>query len=267
MDIAGKVFVVTGAGNGIGREVALQLLADGASVAGVDLNAAGLEQTADLAQAGSRFTAHAVNITDREAVEALPDAVVSAHGQVDGVANIAGVIQKFVKVVDLPFSEVEKVMNVNFWGVMNVCKAFLPRLIARPEASLLNVASMGSYAPVPGQAVYGASKAAVKLLTEALYAELLDTNVHVTVIFPGAISTGIAANSGVDLGGDASTENSAHRTTTPQVAGRVIVDAIRKNRFRATIGSDAAAMDRISRLNPKFATSLIAKQMGDLLDA
>lgn len=267
MDIAGKVFVVTGAGNGIGREVALRLLADGASVAGVDLNAAGLKQTADLAQAGSRFTAHAVNITDRAAVEALPDAVVSAHGQVDGVANIAGVIQKFVKVVDLPFSEVEKVMNVNFWGVMNVCKAFLPHLIARPEASLLNVASMGSYAPVPGQAVYGASKAAVKLLTEALYAELLDTNVHVTVIFPGAISTGIAANSGVDLGGDASTENNTHRTTTPQVAGRVIVDAIRKNRFRATIGSDAAAMDRISRLNPKFATTLIAKQMGDLLDA
>jgi len=267
MDIAGKVFVVTGAGNGIGREVTLRLLADGASVAGVDLNAGGLEQTAALAQAGSRFTPHAVNITDREAVEALPDAVISAHGQVDGVANIAGVIQKFVKVTDLPFSEIEKVMNVNFWGVMNVCKAFLPHLISRPEASLLNVASMGSYAPVPGQAVYGASKAAVKLLTEALYAELLDTNVHVTVIFPGAISTGIAANSGVELGGDASAENSTHKTTTPQVAGRVIVDAIRKNRFRATIGSDAAAMDRISRLNPKFATTLIAKQMGDLLDA
>ncbi|MFJ4175346.1 SDR family NAD(P)-dependent oxidoreductase [Microbacterium sp. NPDC089696] len=267
MDIAGKVFVVTGAGNGIGREVALRLLAEGASVAGVDLNAAGLEETAGLAAAGTRFTGHAVNITDRDAVDALPGEVVSAHGQVDGVANIAGVIQKFVKVVDLPFAEIEKVMNVNFWGVMNVCKAFLPHLIDRPEASLLNVASMGSYAPVPGQAVYGASKAAVKLLTEALYAELLDTSVHVTVIFPGAIATGIAANSGVDLGGDASAKNSTHKTTTPQEAGRVIVEAIRKNRFRATIGSDAAAMDRISRLNPKFATTLIAKQMGDLLDA
>lgn len=267
MDIAGKVFVVTGAGNGIGREVALRLLAEGASVAGVDLNAAGLDETAGMAKAAGRFTQHAVNITDREAVDALPDAVIAAHGQVDGVANIAGVIQKFVKVVDLPFSEIEKVMNVNFWGVMNVCKAFLPHLIARPEASLLNVASMGSYAPVPGQAVYGASKAAVKLLTEALYAELLDTNVHVTVIFPGAIATGIAANSGVDLGGDATAQTSTHKTTTPQEAGRVIVEAVRKNRFRATIGSDAAAMDRLSRLNPKFATTLIAKQMGDLLDA
>ena len=265
MDISGKVFVVTGAGNGIGREVTLRLLANGASVAGVDLNAAGLEATAALAGVGSRFTSHAANITDREAVDALPAAVIAAHGQVDGVANIAGVIQKFVKVNDLPFSEIEKVMNVNFWGVMNVCKAFLPHLLARPEASILNVASMGSYAPVPGQAVYGASKAAVKILTEALYAELLDSNVHVTVIFPGAISTGIAANSGVDLGGDASAENSSFKTTTPEAAGRVIVDAIRKNRFRATIGSDAAAMDKLSRLNPKFATTLIAKQMGALL--
>ncbi|GAA2069633.1 SDR family NAD(P)-dependent oxidoreductase [Microbacterium hatanonis] len=265
MNISGKVFVVTGAGNGIGREVALRLLANGASVAGVDLNQEGLEATAGLASAGRRFTAHAVNITDRAAVAALPDEVLSAHGQVDGVANIAGVIQKFVKVADLPFSEIEKVMNVNFWGVINVCKAFLPHLMARPEASLLNVASMGSYAPVPGQAVYGASKAAVKLLTEALYAELLDTNVHVTVVFPGAISTGIAANSGVDLGGDASSTKSTHKTTSPQEAGRVIVDAIRKDRFRATIGPDAAAMDRLARLNPKFATTLIAKQMGDLL--
>lgn len=266
MEIAGKVFVITGAGNGIGREVALRLLAEGAAVAGVDVSTGGLDQTAGFAKAGSRFTGHVVDITDRTAVEALPDAVIAAHGQVDGVANIAGVIQKFVKVADLPFSEIEKVMNVNFWGVMHVCKAFLPHLSARPEGSLLNVASMGAYAPVPGQAVYGASKAAVKLLTEALYAELLDTNVHVTVIFPGAISTGIAANSGVDLGGDTSAESSSYRTTSPAEAARVIVEAIRKNRFRATIGPDAAAMDRISRVNPRLATTLIARKMGDLLD-
>jgi NAD(P)-dependent dehydrogenase (short-subunit alcohol dehydrogenase family) len=96
MDISGKVFVVTGAGNGIGREVTLRLLAGGASVAGADLNAAGLDETARLAGAGGRFTAHVVNITDRDAIDALPGAVIAAHGQVDGVANIAGVIQKFV---------------------------------------------------------------------------------------------------------------------------------------------------------------------------
>ncbi|GAA1057270.1 short-chain dehydrogenase [Agromyces luteolus] len=267
MDIAHKVFVVTGAGNGIGRETTLRLLADRASVAGVDLNADGLAETARLAGAGDRFSQHVVNITDREAVADLPAAVEAVHGQVDGIVNIAGVIQQFVKVVDLPFSEIDKVMNVNFGGVMNMCKAFLPTLLARPEAAILNVASMGSYAPVPGQAVYGASKAAVKLLTEALYAELLDTNVQVSVVFPGAIGTDIAANSGVSLAGDATTETAAYKTTSPVQAGKVIVAAIEKARFRATIGSDAAAMDRLARLNPRFATTLIAKQMGELLQA
>lgn len=265
MDITNKVFVVTGAGNGIGRETTLRLLARGASVAGVDLNANGLAETARLAAAGDRFSAHVVNITDRDAVAKLPEAVAAAHGAVDGVVNIAGVIQKFVKVVDLPFSEIDKVMNVNFGGVMNMCKVFLPTLLARPEAAILNVASMGSYAPVPGQAVYGASKAAVKLLTEALYAELLDTNVQVSVVFPGAIGTDIAANSGVSLTGDDSGKAATYKTTSPVKAAQVIVDAITKGRFRATIGSDAATMDRLSRLNPRFATTLIAKQMRDLL--
>ncbi|MFF2370927.1 SDR family NAD(P)-dependent oxidoreductase [Agromyces sp. NPDC058110] len=268
MKLDGNVFVVTGAGNGIAREVTLQLLARGASVAGVDLSERGLDETARLADAGDRFSQHVVDITDREAVGALPAAVELAHGRVDGILNIAGVIQKFVKVADLPFSEIDKVMNVNFGGVMNMCKAFLPVLLQRPEAAILNVASMGAYAPVPGQAVYGASKAAVKLVTEALYAELLDTNVQVSVVFPGAIGTDIAANSGVDLAGGQSKEEAAassYRTTEPAVAGRVVVDALAKGRFRATIGSDAAAMDRISRINPKYATELIAKQMGGLL--
>lgn len=268
MHIANKVFVVTGAGNGIGRETTLRLLAGGASVAGVDLNADGLAETARLAGSGVRFSPHVVNITDREAVAGLHAAVEALHGQVDGIVNIAGVIQQFVKVIDLPFSEIDKVMNVNFGGVMNMCKAFLPTLLERPEAAILNVASMGSYAPVPGQAVYGASKAAVKLLTEALYAELLDTNVQVSVVFPGAIGTDIAANSGVSLASDASSaETAAYKTTSPAQAGKVIVTALEKARFRTTIGSDAAAMDRLARLNPRFATTLIAKQMGELLKA
>ena len=269
MDVRNKVFVVTGAGAGIAREVTLQLLAKGARVAGVDLNATGLEETAKLANAGDRFTQHALNITDREATEALPAEVQAAHGQVDGLLNIAGVIQQFVKVIDLPFSEIEKVMNVNFWGVINLVKAFLPVLVERPEASLVNVSSMGAYAPVPGQAVYGASKAAVRLLTEALYAELMGTNVHVTSIFPGAIGTNIAQNSGVSLGGGKTAEEAAaestRKMTSPAEAGRVIIEAMEKQKFRATIGSDAALMDKLARLSPKKATETIAKQMGDLL--
>ena len=90
MNIAGKVFVVTGAGNGIGREVTLQLLRSGASVAGVDLNADGLAETVALAAAGNRLSTHTVNITDRDAVEALPAAVADIHGAVDGIVNVGG---------------------------------------------------------------------------------------------------------------------------------------------------------------------------------
>ncbi|GEB97063.1 short-chain dehydrogenase [Corynebacterium flavescens] len=266
MDRSGKTIVVTGAGNGIGRAVTLLLLTKGALVAGVDLNAVGLAETANQAGAGSRFTQHAVNITDREAVAALPAQVTEADGQVDGLINITGVIQQFVRVNDLPFSEIEKVMNVNFWGTMNTCKAFLPVLLERPQAALFNVASMAAFAPVPGQAAYGASKAAVTLLTEALYAELLDTNVAVGVIFPGAIATDIATNSGLRVRSESS-EAAQQKTTSPQEAAESIGEAIEKEKFRATIGSDAAMMDRISRLNPKLATKMIAKKMGSLLDS
>lgn len=267
MNVAGKVFVVTGAGNGIGREVTLLLLTKGARVAGVDLSDAGLAETAELAQAGERFTRHVINITDRDATAALPAAVQEAHGRVDGLVNVAGVIQQFVRVIDLPFSEIEKVMNVNFWGVINMVKAFLPLLIERPAASLVNISSMGAYAPVPGQAVYGASKAAVRLLSEALYAELMDTNVAVSVVFPGAIATNIVQNSGVVMGNRAdSTAESTHKTTSPAEAGRVIVEeAIEQGKFRATIGKDAAIMDKMARLSPRKAAETIAKQMGDLL--
>jgi len=89
----------------------------------------------------------------------------------------------------------------------------------------------------------------------------------VSVVSPGVIGTDIAANSGVTLAGDASTETATYKTTSPVQAGKVIVEAIEKARFRATIGSDAAAMDRLARLNPRFATTLIAKQMGELIEA
>src|SRR5690606_37842801 len=97
MDVKRKVLVVTGGGNGMGREVVIGLIARGARVAAVDLSEAGLAETARLAGAASgRLTTHALNVTDRKAVLALPAAVIRAHGQVDGLLNVAGIIQRFV---------------------------------------------------------------------------------------------------------------------------------------------------------------------------
>ncbi len=268
MQIADKVFVVTGGGNGMGREVVLGLIKRGARVAAVDLSEAGLAETVALAGAGEgKLTTHALNVADRKAVLAFPDEVVKAHGQVDGLFNVAGIIQPFVKINELDFDVIERVMNVNFWGVVNMSKAFLPHLLARPESGLLNVSSMGGFLPVPGQAAYGASKAAVKLFTEALYAETQGTPLKVTVIFPGAIGTNITKNSGVDTSKlEAATAGAKERkVVSPADAGHQIIDAMEKGKFRATIGGDAKFMDRFARLAPRRATLLIADQMKDLL--
>ena len=122
-------------------------------------------------------------------------------------------------------------INVNFFGTVNMTKAFLFHLMGRPEAHIVNVSSMVGFLPVPGQALYGTSKAAVKLFTEALFAEMMDTNVHVTIVFPGTIQTNIAANSGAML----------------------------------TSASDAKMMDFLVRLMPKRAVGIIADQMKSLL--
>lgn len=265
MQIRDRVFVVTGGGNGIGRDVVLELLVRGARVAAVDLRAEALDGTRALAVAyDDRLTTHTVDVSDRAAVEALVGEVTAAHGRVDGVANVAGIIQKFVPFADLPYHEMNKVLDVNYWGVVHMCKAFLPELLSRPEASLLNVSSMGAFVPVPGQSVYGASKAAVKLLTEGLYAELRTTKVAVTLVFPGAVRTGIAENSEAAIPGR--NTDASVRITSSAEAARRIADAIEKGTFRVCIGKDATMLDLLARLMPRRSIEFLAKKMGSLVE-
>jgi NAD(P)-dependent dehydrogenase (short-subunit alcohol dehydrogenase family) len=268
MQIADRVFVVTGGGNGIGREVVLELVRRGGRVAAVDLSPDGLAETVLLAGAPQgRLSTHTMSVSDRAAVEALPAQVGDAHGQVDGVLNIAGIIQRFVHVEELSIEEIEKVMAVNFWGTLYMDKTFLPLLKERPQAALLNVSSMGGLVPVPGQGAYGASKGAVKLLTETLYAELRDTNVAVTVVFPGAVGTNITGNSGVEVPNMEKVMASGKppKTTAPDEAARQIVDAVASGRFRLLIGGDAKMLDRLSRVTPTRAITTVADQMKKML--
>jgi len=267
MKIASKTIVVTGGGNGIGRELVLLLLKNGARGAAVDISEKALQETALLAgNLKDRFSTHVVNIADRAAVEELPPAVVAAHQAVDGLINCAGIIQHFVRFKDLPYAEIERVMNVNFYGTINMTKAFLPYLLARPEAHIVNVSSMGGFLPVPGQTIYGASKAAVKLYTEGLHSELLDTNVHVTVVFPGAIATNIAANSGAGLPiNEATKQNKSMKTTPSDIAAEQIVRGMENNRYRVLVGSDARFMDFLSRIAPQQAARFIYNNMASLL--
>jgi NAD(P)-dependent dehydrogenase (short-subunit alcohol dehydrogenase family) len=263
MQLSGKVLVVTGAGSGIGRATALQLLGRGARIAAVDLHSDALEQLATLARAGNRLSLHAMDIAGMSAVAALPDAVIAHHGQVDGVLNIAGIIQPFDPVMELPLPVAQKVMAVNFWGTYYVTTTFLPFLVQRPEAVVVNTSSMGALVPVPGQGVYGASKAAVSLFTECLYAELKDTAVSVTLVIPGAIGTNIATNSGVDT--PAMPDGATPKMTSADEAAHQIVEAVREGTFRVLIGSDARMLDRMSRVAPVKAIGVVADRMKALL--
>lgn len=187
MKLNNKVLVITGAGNGMGREMTLAAIARGAKVFGIDINADSLSETDALVGDKSKFAFEVLDITDRSKVAKLADRVMAAFGQVDVLINNAGIIQPFVFVNELDFAHADRVMNVNFNGPLNLIKELLPPLLKRPSAQIASVSSMGGYGPVPGQTVYGASKAALKLLTEGLRSELTNSSVSVTAIYPGAI--------------------------------------------------------------------------------
>lgn len=266
MNVRDKVIVVTGAGSGIGRQVALEALRRGARVAAVDVNPTTLEETAALAGAGERLSTHVVNITDRAAVEALPGAVMERFGAVDGIIHAAGIIQPFVRLKDLDYDAIDRVFAVNWLGTLYLTKTFLPILLQRPEGHIVNISSMGGFLPVPGQTIYGASKAAVKLLTEGLHSECAGTNVRVTVVFPGAVATNITTNSGVTIpttGADA--EKMARRITPADKAARIILDGMEKDAFRVMVGGDARMMDLLYRLHPSRAAAFITGKMKSLL--
>ncbi|BBZ22675.1 SDR family NAD(P)-dependent oxidoreductase [Mycolicibacter hiberniae] len=263
MQISDKVFVVSGAGNGMGRQVALALAQRGARIAAVDVDEAGLVRTADLiTSARASVSTHPVDITNADAVAALPADVLKVHNSIDGLVNIAGVIHRFAPFTDLSVTDLDRIMAVNFTGMVTMCRTFLPVLLARPEANVTNMSSLSALLPFASQTLYSASKGAVKQFSEGLYAELCDTKVHVVTVFPGNVSTNLTGNSGVemlDAGGR------KVRSVTPEAAAAKIVDGIANDRFRVLIGTDARVLDILSRISAKRTTRLVAKQIKSVL--
>lgn len=261
-----KTIVVTGAGGGVGRELVRELLKRGSRVAGVDINEAALMETKKETGNSDKLSLHVVDITNFDAVNQLVDDVVSYHGYVDGIINNAGIIQPFIHIDELELSRIDLVMKVNFYGTLHMVKAFLPKLKERKEAHILNVSSMGGFLPVPGQVGYGASKAAVMLLSEGMYVELKDTSVNMTVVFPGGIKTDIVRNSGA---GDMSMANAEDKVSnillTPEEAAKQILKAMESNRCRVYIGKDSKMMNFLFKFTPRLALKLIQKALGSNL--
>ena len=266
MKVQNKVIVVTGGGSGMGRELVLNLLSNNAKVIAIDINQNGLQETEALAGTNKdKLGIFVVDITSKTAVEAFFEKAIAQFGGVDGIINNAGIIQPFVKVNELGYETIERVMNVNFYGTLFMTKTFLPHLLTRPEAHIMNISSMGGFLPVPGQSVYGASKAAVKLLTEALHSELASTNVKVTVVFPGAVNTNITKNSGLNMPAQSTLENKSMKVLSAKKAAQIMINGIENNSYRVMVGNDARFMDYIYRLNPAYAARFIYQKMKTLL--
>ncbi|APX32022.1 hypothetical protein BH708_03950 [Brachybacterium sp. P6-10-X1] len=265
MTFRDQVVVVTGGGGGIGRAMVLDLLGCGAQVAALDIRQDGLEEITNLAAAGGRLSTHAVDVSDRAGVQGVAEQVLARHGSIDGVIHNAGIIQPFARFVDLDYEAIDKVVAVNMYGTVHVAKAFLPHLMTRPEARFAVVSSAASFLPLTGQGIYGATKAAVKLFTEGLRAELSETGVSVSVVIPGSVATDIASNSGVDMGSRFESDSRRSSATTAEAAARIALDGIEARRMHVLVGRDAGLLNFASRIAPKLTTRLVAKRLNQLL--
>ncbi|WP_374024949.1 SDR family NAD(P)-dependent oxidoreductase [Mycobacterium sp. HNNTM2301] len=253
-EFTGKVAVVTGAGSGIGQALALELGRAGAKLAISDVDTEGLAQTEEQLKAiGAPVKADRLNVTEREAFLAYADAVREHFGQVNQLYNNAGIT--FVgSIEDSRFKDIERVMDVDYWGVVNGTKAFLPHLIASGDGHLINISSALGLFAAPGQAAYVSAKFAVRGFTEALRQEMARAGhpVRVTTVHPGGVKTGFARNAifaeGLDQDGLAELFEEQQAKTTPQRAAQVILAGVRKDRARVLVGPDVKAMDLVVRL-------------------
>ena len=251
---AGKVAVVTGAGSGIGQALAIELARSGARVAISDVNTEGLAATEERLKAiGAQVKADRLDVTEREAFELYADAVREHFGKVNQIYNNAGIA--FAGDIEVsPFKDIEKVMDVDFWGVVNGTKVFLPHLVESGDGHVINISSVFGLFSLPGQAAYNAAKFAVRGFTEALRQEMMAAGhpVKVTTVHPGGIKTNIARNmttvEAVNKHELAKTFDNKLASTSPEKAARVILDGVRKNRARVLVGADAKALDLIVRI-------------------
>jgi short-subunit dehydrogenase len=261
MDVRNKNIIVTGGGNGLGRSMVLTLLSRGARVFAVDISKDGLYKTLKISRNNPRLSLHIVDITDKDSVNSLAEKIISKYKHVDGIINNAGIIQPFIHLKDLDLEPINRVLNVNFYGTLYMTKAFLPHLIKRPKAHIINISSMGGFFPFPGQSIYGASKAAVKLMTEGLYSELMHTNVNVTIVFPGGIATDIMKNSNIETNKENNDNKNSKFLITPKKAAKIIIDAVEQDKFRVFVGKDSKVMNLLYTIHPKLAIKVINKLM------
>jgi len=256
MNLKDRVTVITGAGSGIGRAIALCIARRGGHLALADIDETGLSQTrAQAAAVGVRVSGHRLDVANRAAVAALPAEVLTVHGRVDLLINNAGVALggNFEAVSEADF---DWLMEINFHAVVRLTRAFLPLLRASDDARIVNLSSVFGLISPPGQCAYSASKFAVRGFSNSLRQELAGTRVGVTVVHPGGVATAIARNARI---ADAVPDEEKRQRLAlaekmlrmpPDEAGDIIVRGVEKRRARILVGSDAVFISLLERLAP-----------------
>lgn len=253
-NLEGKTVVITGAGSGIGRALAVELSNRGCNLALTDINESGLAETGAMLTGSGKVETWRVDVSDRAAMGQLARDAIAAFGAVDIVINNAGVGLEG-SFEENSYEDLEWILGINLWGVIHGCKEFLPHLKTRPEASLVNVSSIFGILSAPNYSGYNITKFGVRGLSEALRQELKDTNVAITCVHPGGIATNIAkaTRSSAKRGNEYDemvTAFEKNLITSAESAAKTIVGAIRKKKKRVLVGVDAQVLDRVARAMP-----------------
>jgi NAD(P)-dependent dehydrogenase (short-subunit alcohol dehydrogenase family) len=251
----GKVAVITGAGSGIGRALAMNLAARGAVLALSDKDEVGLLETAERCAARHAREVHTekLDVSDRAAMAGYATSVAADLGRVNVVFNNAGVALHG-DFEEMSYDQFEWIMDINFWGVVNGSKEFLPHLIESGDGHLVNISSLFGLMGMPAQTAYNASKFGVRGFTEALRMEMLIAKhpVQVSCVHPGGIKTAIARNARTTASHDqqsvAALFDKKLAKTTAERAAEVIVGGVLRNKPRIVVGHDAKFLDGYVRL-------------------
>jgi len=257
-----KIAVVTGAASGIGRATALRLVHRGCSVALADIDRNGLDLIAkELTELGATVSAHLVDVSSSPQMEIFAGEVEDIYGAIDILINNAGVAIAGT-FEDQRLEDLEWLVGINYWGVVYGCHYFLPLLKRRDEAHIVNVSSMFGFLGLPEQSGYCATKAAVRALSESLWAELRRDNIGVTSVHPGCINTSIIASSRMD---DTRAQESAEelfglRGAPPDAVAVAILRGIEKNKLRIRVRPESVVSEWLKRLFPVGIHRLIANR-------
>jgi short-subunit dehydrogenase len=266
---------LTGAASGIGRALALELAARGCDLALADRDEAGLQALAAEIGDQRKVTVHRVDVGEPAQIQAFAQAATAAHPGLNIVINNAGVAL-MGQFGEIDQSQMDWLMNINFWGVVHGTRAFLPHLSQQPEAHIVNLSSIFGIIAPPGQTAYAAAKFAVRGFSESLRHELqmAKSPVRLSVVHPGGVATNIARSSRAGSGMTDNTRRAqsierfdAVARTTPRAAALRIITGIEKNQPRILIGNDAKFMDLLQRFRPATYWSVLAKRLEKSMNA